>query len=317
MSSKTVLPLRAPRAGSRRPDGRGRTWARATAAAPARPRGPRPRAPCRAACSMKRSTTLRVERPPGLLPEQQQRGLVRHRLVIRPLRRERVEVVDDREDAGAQRDVVAPQPLRIALAVPALVVAQDERRDRVGERHGADDLGADLRVNADLLELFLRERARLREDVLGHGQLADVVQQRRGLDALDLVVGHAQRAGQARGVDLHAADVRLGRLVLGVDGQRQRLDRGQVQVGHLLDVALLVVDAPQVDLVGAVGQVERRDGQQRRARCPMSSRPRWRRPRRRRRRSSSARSRGSSRSRRVEQRLPRREGDGDGDREAC
>ena len=75
---------------------------------------------------------------------------------------------------------------RIALAVPPLVVAQDERRDRIRERHRADDLGADLRVNADLLEFFRRQRARLREDVLRHRELADVVQQRRGLHALDL-----------------------------------------------------------------------------------------------------------------------------------
>ena len=151
------------------------------------------------------------------------------------------------------------KPGGIALAVPALVVAEDQRRHRIRERHAADDLGADLRVDADLLELFLRQRAGLREDVLGHGELADVVQQRRGLDALDLVVRHA-RALRARpgGVDLHAADVALRRLILRVDRERQRFDRRQVQVGDLLHVPLLILDAAQIDLVGAVGQVERR-----------------------------------------------------------
>ena len=116
-----------------------------------------------------------------------------------------------------------------------------------------------------------RQRARLRQDVLGHRELADVVQQRRGLDALDLVVGHAQRARQAGGVDLHAADVRLRRLVLGVDRERQRFDRREVQVGHLLDVPALVVDAAEINLVGAVGEVERRGEPAARARCPRSS----------------------------------------------
>ena len=50
--------------------------------------------------------------------------------------------------------------------------------------------------------------------------------------------------------------------------QRQRLDRRQVQVGHLLHVPLLVLDAAHVDLVGAVGEVERRE----RAAAPSSSR---------------------------------------------
>ena len=126
------------------------------------------------------------------------------------------------------------EPGGIALAVPALVVAEDQRRHRIRERHAADDLGADLRVDADLLELFLRQRPGLRQDVLGHRQLADVVQQRRGLDALDLVLRHAERAREAGGVDLHAADVALRGLILGVDRQRQRFDRRQVQVRHLL-----------------------------------------------------------------------------------
>ena len=183
----------------------------------------------------------------------------RHRLVVRAVRGERVEVVDHRQDARAERNLLALQALRIALAVPALVVAEDQRRHRIRERHGADDLGADLRVHANLLELFLRQRAGLRQDVLGHRELADVVQQRRGLHALDLGVGHAEPARDARGVDLDAADVRLRGLILGVDGERERFDGGQVQIGHLLDVPPLVVDAAEVDLVGAVGEVERRE----------------------------------------------------------
>ena len=157
----------------------------------------------------------------------------------------------------------AAEPGWIPLAVPALVVAEDERRHRIGKRHPADDLGADLRVDADLLELFLGERPRLRQDVLGHGELADVVQERRGLDTLDVGAGHAERAGQASGVHLDAPDVALRRLILGVDGQRERFDGGQVQVGHLPDVSLLILNAPEIDLVGPVRQVQRRRREQR------------------------------------------------------
>ena len=139
--------------------------------------------------SMNDRHQLRIERASGFVPQQADRAVVAERLVIRPLGRHRVVVVDDRQDARADRNVLAGQPLRIALAVPPLVVAQDQRRHRVGERHGGDDLRADLRVDADLLELFLRERSRLRQDVLGHGELADVVQQRGCLDALDLALG--------------------------------------------------------------------------------------------------------------------------------
>ena len=110
---------------------------------------------------------------------------------------------------------------------------------------------------ADLLEFLGRQRARLREDVLGHGELADVVQQRRGLDALHVVVRHPHRSGDRGGVELDPPDVRLRRLILGVDRERERFDRGQVQIGHLAHVALLVFDPSEIDLVGAIRQVER------------------------------------------------------------
>ena len=188
--------------------------------------------------------------------------------MIRTLRHQRVEVIDDREDARAERNLFALETCRIALAVPALVVAQDQRRHGIGERHRADDVGADLRMGADLLELFRRQRARLGQNVLGHRELADIVQQRRRLDALDLVLAHAQTARQRRRIELHAADVELRRLVLGVDRERQRFDRRQVQVGHLLGVTALVFDASQVDLVGVIGQVER-CAEQRQQRDPL------------------------------------------------
>ena len=209
------------------------------------------------------ATTDRVESLARFLPQQADGGVEAHRLVIRPLRHQRVEVVDDREDARAERNLLALESRRVALAVPALVMAQDERRDRVGERHRADDVGADLRMGANLLELFRRQRPGLREDVLRHGELADVVQQRRRLHALHVVVRHAERSRDRGGVELHAPDVRLRGLVLGVDGERQRFDRREVQVRHLAHVTLLVLDAPEIDLVGAVGQIERRDGERR------------------------------------------------------
>ena len=111
------------------------------------------------------------------------------RLVVRPLRRDGVVVVDDRRECARPAESRSPhETLRIALAVPSFVMAEDERRHRIRERHRGDDLGADLRMDADFLELFLRQRTGLGQNVLGHGELADVVQERRGLHALDLAV---------------------------------------------------------------------------------------------------------------------------------
>ena len=136
-----------------------RATARASACAPA-PGWPRLRRASAGYSSMNVCTTRGSSALPLSCCSRPMRGVEAHRLVVRPLRHQRVEVVDDRQDARAERDLVALEARRVALAVPALVVAEDERRDRIGKRHAADDLGADLRVNADLLELLLRQRAR-------------------------------------------------------------------------------------------------------------------------------------------------------------
>ena len=83
------------------------------------------------------------------------------------------------------------------------------------------------------------------------------------LTPLNLVFRHPDRLREPRREHLHAADVRLARAILGVDRERQRLDRGEVQVGYFLHVALLVFDAAQIDLVAAIGQVQRRRREQR------------------------------------------------------
>lgn len=184
-------------------------------------------------------------------------------LVVRPVRHQRVKVVDGREDARAERDLFGLEAGRVPPTVPPFVMAQDERHDGIREGHAADDFRADLRMNADLLELFLGERARFGQDVLGHGELADVVQQRGGLDALDLGLGHAERPRKAGRVHLDAPDVALRRLIFRVDGEGQCLDGRQMQIGHLLHVQLLILNAAHVDLVRPVNQIHGRGGEQR------------------------------------------------------
>ena len=215
----------------------------------------------------------RVERAAGLVLERGERDRFRHGAAIRAIAREGVVVVDDADDPRAERDVLADQAVGIAGAVPALVVRADQRDDRIRERHVRDDLGADARMRLDAGELLGGERARLREDVLRHGQLADVVQQRRGLDAADLALAHAERLGQASGEPLDAAHVLREGVVLGVDGRGKGLDRRQVQVRHLAHLPLLVGQALEVDVVAAIRQQRRhRDGEQQHDRADVAER---------------------------------------------
>ena len=114
-----------------------------------------------------------------------------------------------------------------------------------------DDVGADLRVEPQLAALVVGEAVALGEDVLRHGEHADVVQHRPGGDGLDFVVGQAAGPGEQRGVTLQAAQVQPRALVGGVDGQRQRLDGREMQVGQPLHRVLLLVHPLDVGPVGA------------------------------------------------------------------
>ncbi len=131
------------------------------------------------------STTAGSYIRPAPLDEDRDRLLVRQLAAVGTIRGERVEAVDDGEDAGADRDVLAGDAVRVPAAVPALVVAAHDRHDGKREIDEREDVRAHVHVFLHLLELGVGEPAGLVEDALGHGELAGVVQQRGGLDRLE------------------------------------------------------------------------------------------------------------------------------------
>ena len=132
-------------------------------------------------------TTAGIQRARRLASDDCEGLGVTERSVVGTVRRQRIEVVDHREDPRPERNLLALEAVRIPLAVPTLVVRQYERRHRVREGDGADDLRANLRVDLHLQELLLGEGTRLREDVFGNRELADVVQQGSHAHALHFV----------------------------------------------------------------------------------------------------------------------------------
>ena len=123
----------------------------------------------------------------------------RHRFAIGPRGRHRVEGVAGGDDARLQRNRLAGQPIGIAAAVPALVRGAHDPPDL---DHEAADLLEHLlaldRVRLDDRPLALVELAGLVDDLLRHGDLADVVQQRAELDAALGVVVQSHRLGDVQ-----------------------------------------------------------------------------------------------------------------------
>src|SRR5439155_21420554 len=112
------------------------------------------------------------------------------RLAVRSLGDQGGEVVHGRQDSRAERNVFAAEACGVAVAVPSLVVAANQIRDGVRKWYAGDDVGANLRMPANLVKLFLRQRSGLGEDVVWHGQLPDIPEQRSGLDPLNVRIGH-------------------------------------------------------------------------------------------------------------------------------
>ena len=135
--------------------------------------------------------------------------------------RHRVPRVGGEDDPRPERDALSRQLRRHAAPVPALVVVQHPRRhglDVEREQHPV----ADRRVTLEHVLLAPRERARLAQDLLGHGELADVVQPAREPDQLDLLLGQAQTRGDPGGEIADPGRVTSLERVAGVDGARER-----------------------------------------------------------------------------------------------
>src|SRR5581483_2873853 len=99
-------------------------------------------------------------------------------LAVGPVVGDRVEGVDDGEDAGRKRDLLAGQSARIARSVPPLVVEGEDVVDDVGqERNLRDETLAERRVHLHRRALTLCQAAGLEEDRVGDADLADVVEQ--------------------------------------------------------------------------------------------------------------------------------------------
>ena len=190
----------------------------------------------------------RVERAALPVEDHGDGGVVAVRLFVAAVARQRVIYVRQRDYLRRDRDLLAEQAVRVAAAVPALVMpAADldgglEQRLLAVRRQPLEHGRADGGMGADDVELLGRQAARLVEDVLGNADLADVVQGGGGDDEADLFLGQMvyvglfdQPAQQHPGHGLHLKHV-LGALAVA------ELDDVAENADHDIAVPLVAVD---------------------------------------------------------------------------
>src|SRR5207244_9365686 len=90
---------------------------------------------------------------------------------IRPVRCERVETVDDREDSGSNWNLSALDARRITRAIPVLVVMPHDRDDRIWKVNRRKNVGSHAGMKLHFLEFGFGQLAGLIEDVLGYREL--------------------------------------------------------------------------------------------------------------------------------------------------
>jgi hypothetical protein len=150
-----------------------------------------------------------------------------HGRPVHPVAGEGVEDIGHGGDPTLDADLLAPQAVGIAGTVPPFVVGQ---RDRGRQ---PDDLGvgigqqpvAQLRMALDPPPLVVGQRAGLQQHVVGHTDLADVVEHAGQTDGLGRPHRHVPLAREVGGVAAHALDVGAGLLVAQVHRRRQTADR--------------------------------------------------------------------------------------------
>ena len=162
-------------------------------------------------------------------------------LLIRADRCHHVERVGNRDDSRRQADLGLSQPVRVSATVPAFVVFTHGLNPLTEPtRQRRRELGTDLGVGLDDLVLVGVQLAGLVEDLERNLELADVVQQRRPLQLVDLVLVQAEFVADHVGVGPHSLGVPPGSTVV----QTQCGDQLQHMLGSLS--RLVVSDRPVV-----------------------------------------------------------------------
>src|ERR1700694_290335 len=106
-----------------------------------------------------------------------------------------VEGVAGIDDARPDWDRLLFQPIRVAGAIPPLVMVSDNQRDILLLRMLSQDRSPFDRVLLDDLVFLRRELARLEKDRVGYRNFSEVVEDAANADRVALVVAHSEHSG--------------------------------------------------------------------------------------------------------------------------
>ena len=126
----------------------------------------------------------------------------------------------------------------------------DDGYDGKRKVYARKNLSADPRMHFCLFELSRRQRARLVQNMIRHGELANVMQQGSRVERGQFEFGKIEQLTETGGVNLHAAHVKMRGLIFGVDGGGQRFYNRQMQAANFFIFASPRANPSEMELVG-------------------------------------------------------------------
>src|ERR1035441_525642 len=117
-------------------------------------------------------------------------------------------------------------------------------------------------MNFHPLEFLWRKLAGLRDDVFRDGEFADVVKKRSCSQRLDFFIGQTKLFCNLHGIDAHALQMFVRGMVLGLNGESERLDRAQVKMRHFFGMNFAVFQLAHIRAVRSINHVERGKGEE-------------------------------------------------------
>ena len=200
------------------------------------------------------STTAASNWLPAPLRSSASAASVRHRRAPGTVGEHRVEGVADRDDARAERDVLAGQAVGVPAAVEVLAAGAHERGDGLQAAGAQEDALGDDGMVAHVGALLGAQLAGLAQQRVGEGELAQPAELRGEADVRALERAEAHALGDGLGQLRGAQGV--------VAGQGQRVGQG----GGRRGVARLGVGGAAGEVGAGVGQAQRLGGARRLAR---------------------------------------------------
>src|SRR5438445_996891 len=186
---------------------------------------------------------MRVELTTRKMANRLARRLKRGGATIGPVGGDGIQRVCYGKDARAQKNFFSFEAARIAAAVGALVMREDNLGDVRKKGDVLDEVEPDLYVPLHQSALVCSERTRLEQDAVGDSELSDIMQISATGKTSQLFVRPAQRAGNLEGVAANTLRMPCRFMVAEVDGRAKCLQRVFIAALDLLESRLELLSA--------------------------------------------------------------------------